>query len=265
MGSAWGDGPNMDFDGGIWRARYGLCRLGLGLLAVGLALLCLNDAVFLLRVFFGMARQFGPIQGKRGWFWLVNAPIPWTTFIGSVCLWGLWRTPFWQKRVLPLAVLNGIDVATWLLFNAEELGGEVPEALRRHDWLVHVATMGFGWTELLLTVSLATAVRQHLGDRKATQSGRVAQLTCTLGLGVWALYTISQTDWMAWPLVRAPLDVVAVLLILNQHGLQVLASFQAALLCLAASRQCGMYVASWTKYEAANDPLKSRSETEEIA
>jgi hypothetical protein len=252
----------MDSDVGIGRARYWFCRTAFGLLAVGLALLCIHDAVFLLQIF-GFARALGPVQRNPGWFWLVNAPIPWTTFIGSLCLWGLWRVPFWQKRVLPLAVLNGIDAATWLLDHAEELGGEVPEAFRRHDWLVHVATMGFGWVELLLAASLATAVRLHLGDRKAAQSGRAAQLACALGLGVWALYALSQTDWTRWPLVRARIDMVTLLLILNVHAIQVAATFQVALLCMAAARCCTLYVDSWARYEAANDLLKSRSEIEE--
>jgi hypothetical protein len=252
----------MDWESDLWRGRYWLCRAGFGLLAVGLGLLCIYNVAFILQVF-GLARRLGPIHRNPGWFWLVDAPIPWTTLIGSMCLWGLWRVPFWQSRVLPLILMNGADAACWLMDRAGALGLTTPEFARRHDWLMHLVTMGFGWLELFLTATLAASVSLHLGKESSQATGRSARALCTVGIAVWAVYALTQTDWLGWPLVRARIHPLTFLLILNTHVVLILASFQTALLCLAASRHCRQYVAAWSSYESSHDLLKSRSETAE--
>lgn len=245
----------MDWDDPHWRSRYLVCRIGFGLLAVGLGLLCLANFSFLAQLF-QVAPQLGQAQATPAWFWLVDAPIPWTTLLGSMLLLGLWKVRYWQSRVFFLVLMNAADAATWTLSNARQLGlglpGGVPLGRYRH--LVQLVTMGFGWFELLLTAALAGAVCVHLGRREGVElSLRAAQLLGAIGCSLWALTVLTQTEWRTWPPGRVPLfnNPMGILLLLVETFAQGVAAFQIALLALTASRECRRYVAEWDRHEAA--------------
>lgn len=244
----------MDVEPWEWRARYRLCQAGFSLLAVGLGLLCLAEVVQLLDVF-GMARDIAQAQASPAWFWLVDAPIPWTTLIGSMLLVGQWKEPFWQGRALALALMNGVDAATWTLAHADRLGLTTGAGLGRYRWIVQVGTMGFGWFELLLTASLAAAVCAHLGSTEAQKRLPPARMVGTIGVSLWVIYALTQTNWTVWPVLARPLDRAGVLLLLASTALRAVACFQISLIGLTAARECRRYLVEWERHEAA-DPFQ---------
>jgi hypothetical protein len=233
-----------------WRSRYRMCRAGFALLALGLGLLCLADVVHLLDAF-DLAPELVRAQGTPTWFWLVNAPIPWTTLIGAMLLLGQWKLPFWQGRVLLLVAMNGVDALTWTLTHARQLGLDPGFRLGPYRWLIHLVTMGFGWFELLLTASLAAAVCAHLGNETARRRHQTAQMIGTIGVALWFIYTLTQTQWAAWPPMPNVPDPAGILVLLVSTFLRALACFQIALLGMTASRQCRQYLAEWDVHEGA--------------
>lgn len=245
----------MDTEPFEWRSRYRLCQAGFSLLALGLALLCLAEAVQLLDIF-GVAPEIARAQSAPAWFWVVEAPIPWTTFLGSLLLIGRWKEPFWQGRAVLLTAMNGFDAYSWTLANADRLGLGVGGGMGRYGWLVHITTMGLSWFELLITASLAAAVCAHLGMQHVHRRFLPAQMICTVGASLWLIYSMTQTNWTVWPPMRTPANPAGVLLILASIALRTLACFQIALLGWTASRECRRYLAAWDRHESA-DPFNT--------
>jgi hypothetical protein len=246
----------MDAEDHEWRSRYRLCRAGFSLLALGLGLLCLADTVLLLAIF-RLAPDVAKARETPTWFWLVDAPIPWTTLIGSMLLIGQWKQPFWQGRAVLLTVLNGVDAATWTLSNADRLGIPPGVGLGSFGWAVYLMTLGFGWFELLLAASLAAAVCAHLGAEAAQRRHQTAQMLGAIGVSLWFIFALTQTNWAAWPPRGNFPDQAGRLLHLTAIVVRALTCFQIALLSLMASRQCRQYLVEWDRHEAA-DPFAKR-------
>jgi hypothetical protein len=75
------------------------------------------------------------------WYpWLVGAPITWGSLVGSYLLWGRWSEPSWQRRAGLLVLMNGFDLLTWFLHNAEALGlpsdPQLQRLLTEHAWFL---------------------------------------------------------------------------------------------------------------------------------
>ena len=269
-------------------SRLRLCRIGLQLTALALGLLCLSDLIHIdpfIAVQFGwrglgLFRFAQNLESQPVWYWGVGLTIPVTSLIGSFYFWGRWPEPSWQLRARALIVLNTIDMGSWLITNSHEMG--LTEFPFRHEWLVHLITLGAGWVELAITASLAEQIGRGLGeprpdrtdpqgepeeDGDAGRSGSVMTLT-TIGLMIWALMVFTQTQW-TWPLAmrpphnpRVPVNVTCWLMDIASIAIQLILTFQVTLMCLTVSRRCQRYVAEKRAEIEQHDLLVSRSESE---
>src|SRR3954464_14318304 len=88
--------PVMDQERDQQRRTYQICRLGFGLLSFGLLLASFSSIVWLFRLF----RLGGPlvpwIVHSPFWHWL-DAPVVWSTLLGTYLLWGRWTDFGWQR------------------------------------------------------------------------------------------------------------------------------------------------------------------------
>lgn len=240
------------------RPRHGLGRVGFGLIALALGLLCVVE-VSLLAYLFGAQHQVQALHDHPAWLWLVDAPITWGSLVGSYLLWALWNQPSWRRRAGLLLIMNAIDAGMWTVVHAEELGlGPEPREL---SWTFFLMASGLGWCELLLAASLAAEIAAQLGNSEAVDSGRNAYSVAIIGLILWAITALSQTDWGAWPLRLRPTAEYPILLLL-MTVLLILLTFLVTVLCLTAARLSGRYLREQARREVDDELLKSRSETE---
>lgn len=241
--------------------RYRLCQIGFALSGLSLGLLSFSSAAEL-GVFFSGQRNLFAIFQHPIWQWGVSAPITIGSFVGSYLLWGRWRDHSWQRRVGLLVLMNGIDLLLWgyrnLMQQPELLQGQ-NRAVVEHAWLQHLVTGGMGWAELMLFAGLAADVSAQLGSPQARSTGRTIQAICGIGLLLWGMESLTQTNWDRWPLVQNPLTVPALVMILLLMFLTALASFQVTTLCMAAARQCRRYVRE-LQHDDSHELLSSRSD-----
>jgi len=240
--------------------RYRLCQIGFTLSGLALGLLSLANASRLAVIFSGQWQLQWIFQTPL-WDWGVAAPITLASFVGSYLLWGRWREITWQRRTGLLVLMNGIDVLLW----AKHVLAQLPELLpgqkppvSPHEWLEMLIIMGLGWSELVLYASLAADVSSQLGNEESRSTGRAAQTLCTVGLALWAMMFLTQTDWDRWPLIAKQTPAV-VMMRLGETFLMALAAFQVTILCMATARQCRRYVRE-LNYEDGHELLTSRSD-----
>ena len=82
-----------------------------------------------------------------------------------------------------------------------------------------------------------------------------------IGLALWFIFALTQTNWAVWPPRRFGPDPAGFLVWLTSTLIRALACFQIALLGFTASRQCRQYLAEWDRHEAA-DPFAKQPEPE---
>jgi hypothetical protein len=260
----------MDLEPELPRSRYRLCAAGFALTALAMGLLCLDAALHLL---FLLTRDLRIAAiGDQSWYtWLVGAPITWGSLIGSYLLWGRWSEPSWQRRSGLLVLMNGFDLLTWFLHNAEALGlpfdPQLQRLLTEHAWFLATLTRALGWAELAVCASLATDVLVHLERPGAPAAGQSARIFIAAGAAALVLSFLLQTDWdrnRLWPLARQPIMTPSIFLMtLVSSFLLTVSSLQVTALSFEASRFCRRLLAEWRQADQRpHDLLRSRSESE---
>jgi hypothetical protein len=240
------------------KVRYRLCKAGFSLNAIGLGLLCLNTAVVMAYMLTGEEDIRELLQNPL-WDWLVGAPITWTTLIGSYLLWGRSKDPAWQRCAGLLVLMNFVDLMLWALEHGEALGLRLGDV--GHEWFRYQLGRGLGWAEFLLFTRLATDMTGLLGKPEAPEVGRSASSLASIGLILWALGFITQTDWRhGWPLVHRRLGPRFMLMRLGGNLLLTITAYQVAALNIAAARECGRALAAMDQEDQSHELLRSRSE-----
>jgi hypothetical protein len=252
-----------EYDDSEHTTRYRLCRAGFALSALGLALMSI-DSIFWLAVIFTRNWQVLHLVRSPYYDWSVGVTITWSTLLGPFLLWGRWSEPRWRRRAGLLVVLNLLDVGYWVLRHGALFGlykGELP-----HPYLISNLVLASSWVQFGLFASLADDVAAHLGARRGPEPEMRARTLSTAGGAVWVISMLSLTDWRHWPL-NERFTPLWPLLRIGTFVLRVVASFQAAVLCLVACRACSQILRDLghSPHDAGLgdrdlDALRSRSE-----
>jgi hypothetical protein len=249
---------DLEHDELVW--RYRLCWVGFQLSALALGLLCLSNVGSVLFLF-TRDPNLGMLLKSPFWNWGVGATITFGSFLGSFLLLGRWKEADWQRRVGLLVSMNFVDVLTWFVHHAEELG--LKEGVGETPWMLDSLTQALGWAELMIFAGLAADVAEHLGMATAPFAGRVARTFLMVGATIWAAYFIGETEWkVGWPFPRRPpgMRPVAALAFLSFIFLYTIGALQVSALCAAASRQCRRMLNDLARSRNEDELLKSRSE-----
>jgi hypothetical protein len=274
----------MDLQQEEQRRRYQRYRVGFGLIALGVGVLFIDSGCHL-AWYLTFHPELKSLVTSRWWDWALGTTITWGTLIGSYFLWGRLQDPSWQnragllvvmntdeaarklidsawqRRAGLLVVMNGIDLVTWVISHSEDLGLGLGTANHDNFWLLFQVSRGLGWAEFMLFASLAAELLAHLGRTEAIETGLAARSLCSIGLVLWVIAFISQTDWAhGWPLIQKPPGPRSFLLFLGTQLLWTIAAFQVTVLSIAACRLSGRAVAKMTSEEEGHELLKSRSE-----
>jgi hypothetical protein len=241
--------------------RYRLCGIGFALSGIALGLLSLSSGLSTVLFLTGQSSLRLQIFQHPLWEWGVRAPITLGSFVGSYLLWGRWRATSWQRRAGLLVLMNGIDTLLWakevIARQSVLLPGQQPPA-SHHEWLLHLFVIGIGWAELILFAGLAADVSGQLGNEESQNSGGVARTFSFVGVLLWAMMALTQTNWERWPLVHFRSAEWAIMMI-GTEFLIALASFQVTVLCMSTSRQCRRYVRE-LNHDDGHELLASRSD-----
>ena len=241
------------------RGRAWICRIGLQFTAIALGLLCLSDIMVLVSIVPEARAIVRRLLALPVWSQGVHAAIPITGFLGALFLWGRWEDSSWRRAAGALFLLDGFDAMSWLVLDS----GLVVNSEFHHQWLLSIATEGFGWIELALTAWLAHAIAARLGSASetVTRLAQTARGQCVIGLGLWLVFTIVATDW-AWPLQQGPLDLIGYLVFLCSRLVQATVTFQVTVLCLTVAWECRRFLRESSFGHDDQHLLRSRSETE---
>ncbi len=219
---------------------FNAMRRGFAVLALAIGLLCLAHATILALPF----DEEGLVQTLRAqpfWMWLVDAPITWGSLLGSYLIWVACSETPWRRWAGLLVLMNAVDAALWTISRSDELGLPWSALGQRHHWSIFLVAAGLGWCELTILAGLALKLLVDAGLTKAPvppgKPHSAVPGVASIGLVVWALFVVTQTDWTTW-LPRPLLGPAYPLLLLSSAALYTLASFLVTVQCLTVSRYC---------------------------
>jgi hypothetical protein len=158
-------------------------------------------------------------------------------------------------------LLNTVDAVMWTISRGERLGLGTEAVADRYAWLFFLTGVCLGYVELLLTAGLARDTIQELNGGRETQGVGVVQTLSLVGLIVWSMLALTQTDWSCWPPATWFGPEFPMLWLFTTAIVSILC-FLVTALCLTAARQLRQTRRLAETSEAGIDLLRSRSETE---
>jgi hypothetical protein len=179
------------------RKNYQLCRMGFGLLSLALVLASFTSILATTYLFthLELCREIF----RSSWYHWIDAPIIWTSLLGTTLLWGRWESASWQRRTGLLLIMCLVDMVLWVMDQGTEL-----QLINRdfgHEWLRGKLGQALGWAEFALLSTLACDYLIHLGAAHARETADSTRSLVIAGAMVWMLLFCSQTDWNeGWPL-----------------------------------------------------------------